>query len=71
MIQRMENIDKHHEIPPRYNDHVFPEIPDEFWKKVSAEKKKKSKGERQKKKVLCFVVLQYLFCADFCHCAVI
>ena len=50
VIQRMENIDKHREIPPNYNEPVFPEIPDEFWKKVSAEKKKKAKvGGRRKR----------------------
>ena len=43
VIQRMENIDKCHGIPPSYNAHVFSEILDEFWKKVSAEKKKKAK----------------------------
>ena len=43
VIQRMENIDKRREIPPSNNEPVFPEIPDEFWKKVSAEKKKKAK----------------------------
>jgi len=43
VIQRMENIDKHCDIPPNYNEPVFPEIMDEFWKKVSAEKKKKAK----------------------------
>ena len=50
VIQRMENIDKHHEIPPNYNEPVFPEIPDEFWKKASTEKKKKAKvGGRRKR----------------------
>ena len=50
VIQRMENIDKRCEIPPKYNEPVFPEIPDEFWKKVSAEKKKKAKvGGRRKR----------------------
>ena len=39
----MKNIDKHQEIPPLYNKPVFPEIPDEFWKKVDAKKKKKAK----------------------------
>ena len=50
VIQRMENIDKHREIPLSYNEPVFPEIPDEFWTKVSAEKKKKAKvGGRRKR----------------------
>jgi hypothetical protein len=30
VIQRMENIDKHCEIPLNYDEPVFPEIPDEF-----------------------------------------
>ena len=51
MIQRMENIDKRHEIPPNYNEPVFPEISDEFWKKSSAEKKKKAKGGGRRKRV--------------------
>ena len=45
----MENIDKRREIPPKYNEPVFPEIPDEFWKKVSAEKKKKTKKSKRSK----------------------
>ena len=51
VIQRMENIDKRREIPPKYNEPVFPEIPDEFWKKVSAEKKKKAKVGGRRKRV--------------------
>jgi len=46
----MENIDKRREIPPSYNEHVFPEILDEFWKKVSAKKKKNAKMRVRRKK---------------------
>ena len=50
VIQRMENIDRHCEIPPNYNEPVFSEIAYEFGKKVSAEKKKKAKvGGRRKR----------------------
>lgn len=45
----MENIYKYCEIPPNYNEPVFPEILDECWKKVSAEQKMKANlGDRKK-----------------------
>lgn len=39
-MQRMENIDKCQEIPPKYSEHVFPMILDEFWDGVGGVNKK-------------------------------
>ena len=34
VIQKIEDIDKGRENAPDYDDHVFPNTPDEFWNKI-------------------------------------
>ena len=41
---------EHCEIPPSYNEHVFPEILDELWKIISDEMKKKTNAGGRKRR---------------------
>ena len=70
VIQMMENIVKHHEIPPNYNEPVFLRFLMNSGRKSLLKRRKKQRLGAGGKG-LGSVVLQSLFCADICHCMVI